>query len=278
MGSLTADGLYKEAMSYLGGDGARSSTKKGIRLLIKAAEEGSADAAFQLAMRYREGDGLDADFVKSQKWAAVAAEGGNPVGKVLYGEYLLGDNDLEATRWLRSAYEDIKDSNNPNYTCHLGPVCLDLAELYLKTSPEDSYFFAKAAMEAGYEEAKGVYAYHIFDEDSDKAANLIVESSDDGNPHGAILQAIIYSENETINELLPDFVACVNALIDFAADESNDPEARGYACYAAGICAMKWEGKYQAAFEWFGKGAALGNYDCQRMYERFDSMLFSGVF
>lgn len=278
MGSLTADGLYKEAMSYLGGEGARTSTKKGIRLLMKAAEEGSTDAAFQVALRYREGNGLTQDFEKSQKWAAIAAEGGSPVGKVLFGECLLGEDDKEAARWLRSAYEDIKDSDNPEYTCYLGPVCLDLAELYLTTSIEDSKFFAKAAMTAGYEEAKAIYALHILNEDSDKAAHLIIESAEDGNPHGAILLAFCYVNNEEVSSLLPDFTACVNYLIDYANDEKNNQEARGYACYAAGLCAMKWEGKYQTAFEWFGKGAAIGNNDCQRMYERFDSMLFSGIF
>lgn len=279
MSDLTADGLYKEAMSYLGDEGARSSTKKGIRLLLKAAEEGSVDAAFQVALRYREGNGLTQDFAKSQKWAAAAAEGGNPAGKVLYGESLLGEDDKEATRWLRSAYEDIKDSDNPEYTRYLGPVCLDLAELYLtETTLEVSCFFAKAAMDAGYEEAKGIYSLHLFEEDPDKAARLLIESAEDGNPHGAILLALTYIDNNDAEELLPDFPACLNYLIKYAEDEGNDKEARGYACYAAGICALKWDGKYQTAFEWFGKGAAIGNYDCQRMYERFDSMLFTGVF
>ena len=265
-----ADDLYREAISYLDDKSSEGNTEKGFQLLVEAAEKGSADAAFRLALIYRDFKGGKFDFEESQKWAEIGAKGGNVEAKVLYGECLWGEKkNQEACAWLKSAYEEIKDPSHPHHKKHFGSVCWDLADIALEEkSLDECHFYANEAVEAGCEDAKPILALSILNDDKDRALKLIKESYDQENTYGVILYALSLIPSEDAFSNLPDYKKSVNYLIDYANNDENDKEIRGYACYAAGLYSANCLYDMDKAYDWFENGVSLGNEQCEDFKQR----------
>ena len=265
-----ADDLYRKAISYLDGKSSEGNTEKGFQLLVEAAEKGSADAAFRLALIYRDFKGGRFDLEVSQKWAEIAAKAGHVEAKVLYGESLWAEKkNQEAVAWLKSAYEEVKDPSNPHHEKHFGNVCWDLADIALEEKLLDEcHFYANEAVESGCEGAKHLLALSILNDDKDRALKLIKESYDQEDPHGAVLYALSLIPSEDAFSNLPDYGKSVNYLIDYANNDENDKEIRGYACYAVGLYTAHCLYDMDKAYDWFKNGVSLGNMQCDELRQR----------
>ncbi len=270
-----ADDLYQKAISYLDDESSERKTKKGVNLLVKAAEKGSPDAAYKLALFFRTGD-VQYDLEFSQGWAKIAAMGGHVEAKILYGEYLWDENkNQEAFAWIKSAYEEIKDPSNPLHEKHFGKVCWDLADLAFDEHLFDiCKSYANEAVESGCDDAKPILVLAILMlnlDDKNKALKIIKESFDPEDPHGAILYALSLIPSEDAFSNLPDYRKSVNYLIDYANNDENDKEIRGYACYAAGLYGYHCAHKKDMAYDWFQNGVSLGNKQCEELSQRLHS-------
>ena len=93
---LDADGQEFERVSELAEEGGSlvarrrsvDDTVAGLRMLNKALEHGSADAASQLAFMYRRGIGVAIDGEKSRKLYEYACAQGEPIALLDYGSLL----------------------------------------------------------------------------------------------------------------------------------------------------------------------------------------------
>jgi uncharacterized protein len=124
-----AQTLYNQGLRYIKGENATQDTvQEGIKLLRKAAKQGSVAAQCNLGLRYSNGYGVPKDYVEAVRWYRLAAEQGEPMAQYNLGDcYKYGNgvrmNMNESVKWFRKAAEQ-------------GQV---LAQFYLGVYYEDIY-------------------------------------------------------------------------------------------------------------------------------------------
>lgn len=94
-------------LSYSKGDGVEQDEQEGVKWLIKAAEQGHADAQYWLGRRYLHGR---LNVQEATKWFLKAAEQGHAGAQYWLGRcYQLGagveKDELKAVEWYRKAAE-----------------------------------------------------------------------------------------------------------------------------------------------------------------------------
>ncbi len=275
-----AEEAYYQLLEKMGGDKQKEQDdgldvfRKEIPDLIKKANEGAADAAYELSIYYLSGKSEDCTQEEARKWAEVSIRNGHPLGKFILGEleWMDGRHE-EGITWLKDAYEDLKDTEDPELKVSLGELCDDLALILVGTAPEEARSYARKGAECDYSHAKGTYGRFLFNgigsgrRDPDLAMIYLREALREEVPEGAIYCAYAIMDKGPIPD---DDALVVNELCTFALDGQGDQEKRGTACLALGIYYMIREKKYQTAFEWFGRGAGLGNQQSERYYEKLD--------
>ena len=110
-----------QAIRYLNGNGVERDTGIAHKLLNKAANEGSGQAAFLLGRLYEEGVGVPKDTEGGLHWIEIAAERQLPAAQYRMGiAYYRGEgrplNTGHAVRWLKRAAE----AGNANAQYQLG--------------------------------------------------------------------------------------------------------------------------------------------------------------
>ena len=120
-------------------------TKKAVKCLKKAAEQGHRDAQFNLGLCYFNGLGVDENLKEAARWWRKSAEQGHADSQYLLGIYYLygveADKDPKrAVEWLKKAAE--QEHREAQY--NLG-ICCAKGKGLSKDLDEAAYWFSKAA-------------------------------------------------------------------------------------------------------------------------------------
>lgn len=150
--------LHPEAMlnlgvAYYNGDGIRQNFFKAFKCFREAAERGDSDAQHALALCFQNGQGVTQSDMRAHAWMSKSAENCNPLGMFGMGMYCkLGACCVEKD--INKAVEWFRKSAEAGY----GRAFLELAKLFESEEGgknlKEAYACYKAALDAGYEEAK----------------------------------------------------------------------------------------------------------------------------
>ncbi len=146
--------VFNLGVTYYNGDGVRQNYYKAFKCFRDAAERGDSDAQHALALCYQNGQGVTQSDFRANAWMSKSAENGNPLGMYGMGAYCK-HGACTVTQDIDKAIEWFKKSADAGY----GRAYLALAKVYEsedggKKNLKEAYACYKAALEAGYEEAK----------------------------------------------------------------------------------------------------------------------------
>ena len=148
------EAMLNLGVAYYNGDGIRQNFFKAFKCFRDAAERGDADAQHALALCFQNGQGVTQSDLRAHAWMSRSAENGNPLGMYGMGAYCKHGACGEK-KDIDKAVEWFKKSAEAGY----GRAFLELAKLYESEDDgrkdlKEAYVCYKAALEAGYEEAK----------------------------------------------------------------------------------------------------------------------------
>ena len=147
--------VFNLGVTYYNGDGVRQNQYKAFKCFRDAAERGDSDAQHALALCYQNGQGVTQSDFRANAWMSKSAENGNgnPLGMYGMGAYCK-HGACTVTQDIDKAIEWFKKSADAGY----GRASLELAKIYendeARKDLKEAYARYKAALEAGYEEAK----------------------------------------------------------------------------------------------------------------------------
>ena len=146
---LTAEEFYSKGMSacYAG------NYSDGAKWLLKAADQGHADAQYNLGVCYSDGYGVVQSASEAVKWYRKAADQGHALAQFNLGNFYYDGRDVaqsysEAVKWFRKA----ADQGLAHAQCNLG-VCYQNGEGVAQSYSEAVKLYRKAA-EQGYAQAQ----------------------------------------------------------------------------------------------------------------------------
>ena len=146
--------VFNLGVAYYNGDGVRQNHFKAFKCFREAAENGDPDAQHALALCFQNGEGVTQSEVRAHAWMSKSAEQKNPLGMYGMGVYcqlgIFGEaQDIgKAIDWYRKSAE-----------AGYGRAYLELAKIYEsedtgRKNLKEALACYKAALDAGYEEAK----------------------------------------------------------------------------------------------------------------------------
>ncbi len=147
------EAMLNLGVAYYNGDGIRQNFFKAFKCFREAAERGDSDAQHALALCFQNGQGVTQSDMRAHAWMSKSAENCNPLGMFGMGMYCkLGACCVEKD--INKAVEWFRKSAEAGY----GRAFLELAKLFESEEGgknlKEAYACYKAALDAGYEEAK----------------------------------------------------------------------------------------------------------------------------
>lgn len=141
-------------VAYYNGDGVRQNFFKAFKCFRDAAEHNDADAQYALALCFQNGQGVTQSDLRAHAWMSRSAENGNAHGMYGMGAYSKNGACCEK-KDIDKAVEWFRKSAEAGY----GRAFLELATLYEsedegRKNLKEAYVCYKAALAAGYDEAK----------------------------------------------------------------------------------------------------------------------------
>ncbi len=238
---------------YFSGKGVVQNYTEAIKWYRKAAEQGYAQAEYNLGDCYKNGNGVSKNLDEAYKWYKRAADNGFEVAQYVYGDFEYDkENYAEAVQWFKKAAEQ-------GYTraeFHLG-YCYYSGKGVAQNYTEAVKWYQKAA-EQGHALAEGNLGECYkngkgVSKDLDEAIKWFKRAADKGDEDAQYQCGKIEYDRENYAEAVQWFMK--------AAEQGNS-----VAEYWLGDCYKKGNGVAKdltEAYKWYKRAADKGDEDAQ---------------